>query len=344
MVTQLFLKHQVMMRQNTIDSLGSVGLDIPRDCREWRLGVMLEHCFERLVGTRRCVLAMVMGQVALLGVLGLASSVFAAERRLEGEFEQFWDCPLSNTLVRKCFVDETTSGVLTIGKKAVPIVNTITVRGGMTRAAPETREETIVAAEDGQTMSKTALGVPGGLLGIVSAGSLPASLRETFDRYVKEGVTGVTLTAELAQPASPGNVSEFDLLLEEETAMRLALKVKLSNPFLGNDCYIGSSSAPIILNLTTGFTSPLAPNKPIQGTSGTLRGFDEDEIVELNGTTFVDNTFTAPAASGCGGSSSAIVDAALDAQLGLPAATGRNTAILVGKLTVASELAVEKHQ
>jgi hypothetical protein len=305
--------------------------------------VMGEHGSVRVVRSRRYGLVLAVTLIVSLAELGSAWPALASERHLEGGFGVFADCPLNNPAVRSCLVDETTSGVLTIGRRTVPIDKTIMVQGGTGRENPETLEEAIFGAEDGMTISRTALSVPGGLSGIIATGYLPASLREGFDAYVSKGVTGVTLTAELAQPANPGVMSKNNLLVEEETAMRVGLKVKLSNPFLGNDCYIGSSSDPIMLNMTTGNTSPPPPNKPVRGTSGRLVLSEVAEIATLTGTSLVDNTFAVPAATGCGGTSSALVDAALDGALGLPSPAGHNTAILTGKLTGASVPAVDDH-
>jgi len=46
-----------------------------------------------------------------------------------------------------------------------------------------------------------------------------------------------------------------------------ALEVRLENPFLGNSCYIGSNAHPVVIEFTSGTTSPPAPNKPINGKS-----------------------------------------------------------------------------
>jgi hypothetical protein len=275
-------------------------------------------------------------------VLCVPCSAFASERQLTGAFVLFADCPLSNPAVRKCFVDETTSGAFTLGKRTVPIDKTITVRGGMTSPNPETREGMILPAEDGKTLSSTGLSVPGGLLGILDTRYLPGSLRGALDETIDDGITAVTLTAQLAQPANPGEISEYNLLIEKRIALRLPLKVKLGNPFLGENCYIGSSASPIMLNLTTGSTNPPSPEEPIHGSSGELNLFEEAEIAVLTGTSLVDNTFTAPSANGCGGSSSTVVDAAIDAQLGLPSPAGENTAILTGNIDVAGVVAVRE--
>ena len=87
---------------------------------------------------------------------------------------------------------------------------------------------------------------------------------------VNKGLTGVTETTELAKPASASASAPNNLICEEGVALQLPVKVKLSNVFLGSSCYVGSEADPIILNLTTGTTSPPAPNKPIKGSAGEL--------------------------------------------------------------------------
>ena len=111
--------------------------------------------------------------------------------------------------------------------------------------------------------------------------------------------------------------------------------------FLGSECYIGTSSSPIVLNLTTGATSPPGPNKSIHGSAGTLSVEEEGALIVLSGGSLVENAWAAPGAHGCGGHAlEGIVDPAVNAELGLPAAAGHNTAILNGKLELASAAAV----
>jgi hypothetical protein len=54
----------------------------------------------------------------------------------------------------------------------------------------------------------------------------------------------------------------------------------------------------------------------------------------------VDNSFSAPAAEGCGGLSSFLIDPILDSKIGLPAQAGHNSATLSGTLRTASAEAV----
>ena len=268
---------------------------------------------------------------AMIVPLAVASPALATEHHPTGVFAPFADCPLSNPAITYCIVASTTSGEFTVGKKTVPINKTITLQGG-TIENPETGELTFVAAEDGNTLSKTALYVPGGLFGIKAPEYLNKEQKEHFEEMINKGLTGVTETTELAKPASAIKLNTNNLIFEEGVALQLPVKIKLSNVFLGSSCYVGSESNPVILNLTTGTTSPPAPNKPIKGSAGELKIEEEGALVILSGGSLVDNAFAAPEATGCGAPFSGLVDKVVDSVFGLPAAAGENTAILTGKL------------
>jgi hypothetical protein len=277
---------------------------------------------------------------ALIVPLAVASPALAVEHHPKGDFAPFADCPLSNPSVTACIVASTTSGEFTVGKKTVPINKTITLQGG-TIENRETGALTFVGAEDGNTLSKTALYVPGGLFGIEAPASWSKEAKEQFNKMINEGLTGVTETTELAKPASNIGINTNNLLAETGVALSLPVKVKLSNVFLGSNCYIGSESNPINLNLTTGTTSPPEPNKPIKGNRGSVEFKDEFALVILSGGSLVDNAFAAPGATGCGGSFSSLVDPLVDSVFGVPAAAGHNTAILTGRLEEANAAAVK---
>ncbi len=277
---------------------------------------------------------------ALVVPLAVASPALATEHHPTGNFAPFKYCPLSNASVTQCIIAETSSGEFTVGKKTVPINKTITLQGG-TIPIKESNEVTFVAAENGETLSKTALYVPGGLLGLKPPEYLNKEQKEKFEEMVNKGLTGVTETTELAKPASAIKLNTENLLFEEGVALQLPVKVKLSNVFLGSSCYVGSESSPIILNLTTGTTSPPAPNKPIKGAAGELEILEGGALLRLLGGSLVDNAFSAPEATGCGAPFSALVDKLVDSVFGVPAAAGLNTAILTGKLENAAAAAVK---
>ncbi len=284
---------------------------------------------------------MVVAVAALLVPFAFASSSFATEHHPKGIFAPFADCPLSNEAVADCTFAETTSGEFSVGKRSVPITKPIILQGGFSENKT-TGELTFYGAESGNTLSKVALYVPGGLFNIVAPEFLNKEQKEKFEKVINEGITGVTATTELALPASHIKLSVRNLIFEEGVALQLPVKVKLGNVFLGSNCYVGSEASPIILNLTTGETAPPAPNKPIKGASGELELEDGGALARLTGGSLVDNAWAAPGAHGCGGPLvEGIVDEAVNAELGIPAAAGHNTAILNGKLETAAAAAVK---
>jgi hypothetical protein len=291
---------------------------------------------------RRLRLVVAMALLAPLACLGAVSSSWASEHHPTGGYAPFADCPLIDPSLVGCFLAVEPSGEFVVGRKTVPIDRLLTIQGGFVEGTGEF--DALVGAEDGNTLSKTALSVPGGLTGILAPGYLPASLRGQFDESIGKGVTGVTMTPEIAGPASAIELSFEHLLSGEGVAVRLPLKIKLSNPFLGGDCYIGSSANPIVVNFTAGATDPPAPNKSISGVVGNSEFEEEFTLIAVTGNSLVDNTFAVPRATGCGGSLSAFVDSAVDAQLGLPSSAGHNTAIMDGTIEQVNSNAVRKSE
>lgn len=238
------------------------------------------------------------------------TSAAAVQHHPQGAFAVFADCPLNNPAVAQCIVAHITGGEFVLGKKTVPINHTITLQAGLIHApGPNYNAYVLAGAEDGNTLSKTALNVPGGL-------------------SVGGGSTGeITATAELATAVGTAKLDLAALIEENGAALTLPLKLKLNNPLLGSSCYVGGATDPVTLALTDGRTSPPPPNRPISGSSGHIRSVFEQglEVVEVSGEALVDNSFAAPGASGCNG----ILGASLvDQFIGLPAPAGHNTAIL----------------
>lgn len=270
---------------------------------------------------------LLLAAVAAALMLVPASSASAA---LTGEYAKFQTCPLSNLTVEACIYAESTTGSFTVGKKTVPLVKPVVLKGGAGGPEGIFGPVTFVAPTDGVVISKAAQPVPGGLLGVVAPSWWPQILKDLFNETINNGFTGVTSTVELAGPASGVKLNLFNALTGSGTAFTLPVKVKLDNPFLGSNCYIGSNSNPVKLNLTTGTTSPPPPNTPISGNVGE-GGNIEEKILFLKKNRLVDNSFAAPGASGCGGFLfSWAVDPLVDSILGTPSPAGTNTAILEG--------------
>jgi hypothetical protein len=276
--------------------------------------------------------------IALLAGLWVASP--ASAKSPTGDFAVFLQCPRFTPGVELCLYSQTTSGEVTLNKQSVPIVNTITIQGGIAINA-ETGAETFVGALNGETFSRTPQQIPGGLSGLAKCNEINSALeRSACEDISKNKVAAVIATTELAGPAGEIAINISNLVNQEGTALSLPVKVHLTNPFLGSGCYVGSSSKPVMLNLTTGTTSPPAANKPISGKVGDIKIKDEFELIEDPGDILVDNAFSAPGATDCGGIFSFLIDPIIDRKIGLPSAAGHNTAILNSNLEEATTVGV----
>jgi hypothetical protein len=269
-----------------------------------------------------------------LVALGLTAG---AQAKLTGEFTRFANCPYTNAKAIKCIYAVTEGGEVVLGSKKVPIVKPVILQGAYAEPV-EVKEGAefypFLAATNGVTLSKAAQPVPGGLAGIVNCKEIKEFfLRVSCELTFENGVTGLNSTLELAKPATDIRISENNLAGEIGTALQMPIKFHLENPFLGSECYVGTSTNPVIWNLTTGTTKPPAPNKPITGAGGEGEFLEGFQILKLKNNVLVDNSWAAPGTHGCGGFLvELILDPIINAAAGLPASAGHNTAILKNTL------------
>ena len=257
--------------------------------------------------------------VCCLGLVGSGAALAGGNPKLTKEqlkalYMKFVDCPVAQG--EYCTYGETLSGEFKIGSKVTPIEHPTILQGGLKSLGHvgEMTQTLIPPLFGAEEVSKTPQTIPGGLTGT--------------------GETGgpVTATAELIKGGTvlvaPG------VLFGHGTAVTLPIKVHLQNEQLGENCYIGSDENPIVLHLTDSYTEPPEGTEPIEGKRGTIVGYDKGRILELHENTLVDNTWAAPAATGCGTSplDEAVVTAAVNANAGLPSAAGKNVAILNGNV------------
>jgi hypothetical protein len=264
-----------------------------------------------------------------LALLGGAAPSLATEikgKAAKEEFKKFVDCPISKG--EYCTYAQTLSGEFKIGSKTAPIENPLLLQGGLPSlgTGPEPVQTLIAPLYGAEEVSKTPQKLPGGLTGI------------------SEGVGGeVTATAELV---TGGTVLVAPAhLFGSGTAVTLPIKVHLKNELLGENCYIGTDENPVVLHLTDASTEPPAGTEPITGKKGEEVGFLKGRMLELKGNTLVDNTFAAPAATGCGTNALLVpvVTALVNLDAGLPAAAGKNVAILNGNVFNAQSKWVAKY-
>ena len=243
----------------------------------------------------------------LLAIAVLAPVASAAEPR--PGYEEFAGCPSpeENPAVLFCSVTVIDGGHFQMGSKDVPIKNPITLSGGIAFPSGD-----FVANENGG-LEPVKQQVPGGIIGLTGLDWLVNFLN-------LEGLKLYAVTELAGTPGSP-----------LETTLELPIKVHLINPVLGSNCYVGSTSNPIQLDLTAGTTDPPPPNEPISGTPPTQE-LDpvRPGVFLFNDGTFVDNAFAAPGADGCQLNLGLIhigIDGLVNATSGLPSAAGTNETV-----------------
>lgn len=271
---------------------------------------------------------LIMGVLAgLIATMALATSALASTHHPTGEFTPFGECPFARATITDCVYSLTTGGAVTIGNKTVPIVNPVTLQGGFEGTNPNVE---FYGAENGETLSKTPQPVPGGLLGLLNCKTQTnLIIKGLCEAALENGLTGVDAIVELVGP-SKGltniKLNTEDLIFQEGTALQMPIKIRLKNPTLGNECYIGSDKAPMVIPFTTGTSGALT------GAAGELTFNENFSILSVEGAKLVNNTFAAPEAHGCGGLLSILVNPVVNLMLGTPAGEGKNSATLVSGL------------
>ncbi|RFU43220.1 hypothetical protein DZF91_02335 [Actinomadura logoneensis] len=135
---------------------------------------------------------------------------------------------------------------------------------------------------------------------------------------VQPGIFGDPIvTAVYAKPEYAG---VFDQPTGPDFHIKLGMRIRLTNPFLGGSCVIGDTGNPILLDLTTGTTNPPAGTAPITGKPATI--VQRTPFV-VRSATHVDNTFSVPGAKGCA-LGIGLVNAIVNLQAGVPSAAGKN--------------------
>jgi hypothetical protein len=301
-------------------------------------------------GVVRCLTssgrALVVIAALMVPLAGLGTAPPALAKQPTGDFAVFKQCPRFTTGVELCLYSQITGGETTLNKLTVPIVNETTLQFGII-VDPETDAETVVGALNGETLSPTPQPVPGGLSSLIDCDEINGKghlgrIRHRMCRAMFDHpwYTTVNATTELARPANEIYVNKNNELAFKGTALALPVRIHLENPLLGKGCYIGSSTNPIVFNLTVGTTSPPPPNEPITGKFGLISAKDEFNFIEITGHTQVDNAFSAPAATGCGGPLAFLVDPLIDGKIGLPSPAGYNTIIHGGYVDEATTVGV----
>ena len=223
-----------------------------------------------------------------------------------------------------CSHSETTGGELTIGNSKVTISNnpdTVDLGAYSNSGLGLFGVEVIVTPTNGKIFGGPAQVVPGGLLGLT--GQL-APLSKPLDP-----INQVTSSLELAGPITPATVVDptatnaffcgggpLASCLDGPSPLsviKVPVKVHLHNLVLGPNCYIGSNTTPIVLNL-----AETANSAPVTTGVG--------NAIVVTGVEVADDTFAVPGANGCG--LLGLLDTVLDLKVGLPSPSGKNSALI----------------
>jgi hypothetical protein len=250
------------------------------------------------------------GVLAVLGAVALMMAVLApsalAKTPAPG-YTQFAGCPSKEEkpTVSGCIRSVVTGGYFQMGSKNVPIEKPIELSGGYAESGA------FIGFSPKGGLSKAKQKVPGGIIGLTGLTWLAEFL----------GIEALTLyaTTELAGTPQP---------LADPTYLPIKVHLENTTGVLGPNCYVGSTTSPIQLQLITGTTSPPPPNKPITGVEPSTEFDFATGIFHLKNGTYVDNSFSAPGASGCVltlfGFIPISINGLVNTQSGLPSPAGKN--------------------
>ncbi|MFD5370891.1 hypothetical protein [Streptomyces sp. NPDC127103] len=263
-----------------------------------------------------------------LGAFASIGSATAAAPQLNGSWGPSTRCPVdAGSMLAsdgldtspQCVVSYSTSGSIKLGNTTVTTGST-NLQIGVVQNADGT---STVAAPAGGALIAAPATVPGGLLGLMCPSDIP------FISDICRQLTDAKLNKITATMESVGTPSDFDQIagvLTDKPIVSIPVRIRLENPFLGSNCYIGTKANPIILrpsNLTS-------PDFGVERFNGDGSPNEEGDMSRLNilGSTQSDKTFAVPGASGCGLGWFGLIDAAVNLKTGLPSAAGKNSLTL----------------
>jgi hypothetical protein len=234
-----------------------------------------------------------------IGVVGTVVATTAFAGTALADFPNFADCPTGAAGVTNCVDMQSTAGTLTIKKLNIDLGSSLEIRGGWNLA-----DGTVVAPDGTSGVFSQPVDVPGGIFGV----DFPLPGNRLTLQVEKAGTGAIT-------------IDPTDLTITAP------VKLALHNSILGN-CTIGTDAKPVALSLTTGTTSPPAPNEPITGQIGDQQ--ITPRAISFRGNRNVDNAFALGGAKGCNIAAAAIMDSALRA----PSGAGKNTLVIDNNLAL----------
>lgn len=254
-----------------------------------------------------------------------ADTEVAAPPTLAGAWAPLNRCPVDASQMRaadgvavvaSCVSSSAASGTITLGGTTLTTGATDLQLGLLNQAGVYST----VAPQAGAVIGAP-VDIPGGLLGLMCPSQIPV-ISDICEDVVNSPLNRVTATIE-----SAGAPTNFNLGAGVGTGtpiLTLPVKIRLSNPFLEPNCYIGSNSNPIVLK-------PANLARPTGGivrfnADGTANPTGEMGYLSLTGASQGDSTFAVPGANGCG--LFGLLSGAVNLKQGLPSPAGENSLVL----------------
>ncbi|GAA2774419.1 hypothetical protein [Streptomyces showdoensis] len=279
-----------------------------------------------LVSTRTKLAAV--SALTALGSFAAMGTATAAGPQLNGSWAPLDRCPVDAPAMLaadgidatpQCVVSYSLSGSIKLGNTTVTTGKTNLQFG----AVQNIDGTTTVLGTSGSSLIADSATVPGGLLGLMCPSDIPFITdicRQLSDAKLNK------ITATMESAGAPSNFDQIAGVVTDQPIVTVPVRIRLQNPFLGDNCYIGSKANPILLRPK----NANAPEFGFEQFNGDGSPNAEGEMSRLNllGSTQYDDSFAVPGASGCGLGWFGVIDAAVNLKTGLPSAAGKNKLIL----------------
>lgn len=278
--------------------------------------------------TRTVLCAMVAAVATSLAIV--TPAVAAAGPTLAGAWAPLNRCPVDDpamlaadgvSVAALCLSSSATNGTFTIGHTTLTSGATDLQVGVLNQGGTYT-----TVAPSGGAVVGAPVEIPGGLLGLMCPSNIPI-IADICRQIANDPNNRVTATIQ-----SAGAPTDFNLAAGTGVGIpifTLPVKIKLDNPLLGGNCYIGSNSNPILLK-PANLTRPTARVVRFNA-DGTPSTTGQMGYLSMSGASQGDSTFAVPRASGCG--LFGILSGAVDLKQGLPSPAGSNSMVLNDPVT-----------
>ena len=300
-----------------------------------------------------------LGLVAALVTVGFTASSALAFKNPSKSWKIFENCPVNGEdevrpgeffPVIACTVGATEpgeGGQFTVGPITVPIVKQIVLQYGLTETGVEGPLGYVSPAHGAEAITPAPEKVPGEPIAHIT----PAEQEELgwseglkYSYKLAQKDHAVRTSYETIELAGTPATSVLNILTGNGVGVEAPVKIKAENKWLaelGDVCYVGSSSEPIVQHLTSGeSTSPLT-GETIHGAPGEILVFSGERVIEAH-SNLVDNTYAVPGAS-CEGPNASVVANTIDKEFGLPAVAGASVTEIKGSLYIVTAEVVKEH-